>query len=334
MLRFSQDFRKKADHPLQTWPRENKPAVFTAGPFRITASNVDHSAFDAYSLLIEVDGRRIFYSGDFRGHGRKAGLTDKLLKEPPTGIDVMIMEGTSLPVEGKAAAVPPLTEADLEKQFVELFRRTPGRVFVSWSAGNIDRTVTLFRACLQTDRILVIDLYTALVLEEMGRFASGLPVLRRETKILVVVTQKLNAWLMKLGFENPARHFMKAKVAIPARALEENPGRLVVMARNGLARSGYAGKVHPTAADVWVWSQWSGYLKDEAQTMDLKNFLAPCGEPLLIHSSGHAPPELLARLAKAVNPRILLPIHGEAWPRHQADFENLRILENGQWLEI
>lgn len=43
------------------------------GPFRITPYLVDHSAFDAYALLVESDGRRVFYSGDFRAHGRKAG---------------------------------------------------------------------------------------------------------------------------------------------------------------------------------------------------------------------------------------------------------------------
>ena len=43
------------------------------GPFHITPYLVDHSAFDAYALLVESDGRRVFYSGDFRAHGRKAG---------------------------------------------------------------------------------------------------------------------------------------------------------------------------------------------------------------------------------------------------------------------
>ena len=37
------------------------------GPFRITPRLVDHSAFDAYSLLVEANGKRVFYSGDFRG---------------------------------------------------------------------------------------------------------------------------------------------------------------------------------------------------------------------------------------------------------------------------
>ena len=44
------------------------------GPFRVTPYLVDHGAFDAYALLVEADGKRVFYSGDFRGHGRKAKL--------------------------------------------------------------------------------------------------------------------------------------------------------------------------------------------------------------------------------------------------------------------
>ena len=42
------------------------------GPFTITAPRrlVDHSAYDAYALLVEADGQRILYSGDLRAHGR------------------------------------------------------------------------------------------------------------------------------------------------------------------------------------------------------------------------------------------------------------------------
>jgi ribonuclease J len=36
-----------------------------------------HSAYDAYSLLIGADGQRLFYSADFRGHGRKAALFEQ-----------------------------------------------------------------------------------------------------------------------------------------------------------------------------------------------------------------------------------------------------------------
>ena len=39
---------------------------------------MDHSAFDAYGFLIEGGEKKIFYTGDFRGHGRKGSLIDRL----------------------------------------------------------------------------------------------------------------------------------------------------------------------------------------------------------------------------------------------------------------
>ena len=56
------------------------------GPFKITPFLIDHSGFDSYSLMIEADNKRLFYSGDFRIHGRKAILTEKLIAGPPKNI--------------------------------------------------------------------------------------------------------------------------------------------------------------------------------------------------------------------------------------------------------
>ena len=66
------------------------------GPFSITPYLVDHSAYDAYALLIQAGGRRLFYSGDIRAHGRKGGLFERLVSHPPRDIDTMLMEGSSL----------------------------------------------------------------------------------------------------------------------------------------------------------------------------------------------------------------------------------------------
>jgi ribonuclease J len=129
----------------------------------VTPFLIDHSAFDAYMVLVEVNGKRIFYSGDFRTHGRKSVLTKRLMAAPPRNIDVLLMEGTNLGSDKSCA-----TEDDLERDFVNPFRTTAGRVFVAWSGQNIDRTVTLYRACRKARRTLVIDLYTAEVLEAVG----------------------------------------------------------------------------------------------------------------------------------------------------------------------
>ena len=82
------------------------------GPFRITPYLVDHSAFDAYALLIEAGGKRVFYSGDFRGHGRRAGMFESLVAHPPADIDVLLMEGTTIGRTGAEEGFA--TEDDLE----------------------------------------------------------------------------------------------------------------------------------------------------------------------------------------------------------------------------
>jgi ribonuclease J len=78
---------------------------FALGPFTITPFLNDHSAFDTYSMLIEGDGRRLFYSADLQAHGRKAGIFEEFVREPPTGVDVLLMEGTNLTREGDPKSV-------------------------------------------------------------------------------------------------------------------------------------------------------------------------------------------------------------------------------------
>lgn len=89
------------------------------GPFRITPYLVDHSAYDSYAVLVEADGKRLFYTGDFRAHGRKSRLIEKLIDNPPTNVDILLMEGTCVGREDGDKGFP--TEDDLVPRFVEIF---------------------------------------------------------------------------------------------------------------------------------------------------------------------------------------------------------------------
>ena len=75
------------------------------GRFTVTPYLVDHSAFDAYALLVEADRRRLFYSGDLRSHGRKQRTMERLFRSPPTDVDVLLMEGTTV---GRSANFDPV----------------------------------------------------------------------------------------------------------------------------------------------------------------------------------------------------------------------------------
>lgn len=137
--------------------------AFDVGPFRITPYLVDHSGFDAYALLVETGGKRLFYSGDFRGHGRKAMLFERLLLHPPRDIDVLLMEGSSLGRLGVHDRFP--FEFELESQLAEVLRKAPGIGLVACSAQNIDRVVTVYRAAKRTGRQLIVDAYAAEILK-------------------------------------------------------------------------------------------------------------------------------------------------------------------------
>ncbi|MDF3885844.1 MBL fold metallo-hydrolase [Cupriavidus basilensis] len=313
---------KSFDRTIGHW-KSGQP--MTLGPFRITPYLTDHSAFDAYMLLIEVADRRILYTGDFRTHGRKGKLVRWLMDNPPPALDVLLIEGTNL-----GSDKPARTEDSLENDFVSLFKRTRGRVFVCWSSQNIDRTVTLYRACRRTERTLVVDLYCAHVLRTLA--AHGHIPQPEWESIKVVITSAFAAMYRakgNAGFVNEmARH------GIAARRLAEEPSQWVTMVRPSLIRDYEWSGVVPTPDDAWSWSMWSGYLK-EGDGARIQGWFEASGTPAThIHSSGHASPADLRAFAASMRAKAIVPIHGLAWDTDTGGFPPLTRLSDGEplWL--
>ena len=296
------------------------------GPFTVTPLLTDHSAFDAHMLLIEVAGKRILYSGDFRRHGRKSKLVERLMASPPSDVDVLLMEGTNL-----GSAKSTISEADLEADFARLFRDTPGRVFVSWSAQNIDRTVTLYRACLQAHRVLVVDLYTAEVLTILADH-TRIPQPAWGENLKVVITSAF----ARLYRRNGRGDFVAqmARHGIAAYRLAESPRSWVVMVRRSLIRDYQRGGVNPTADDAWSWSMWQGYLNNEDGQHVQAWFDAGGATPCHLHTSGHASVADLRAFAAAMDPAALVPIHGVAWDKDPSGFPPIRRLADGETMLI
>jgi ribonuclease J len=295
------------------------------GPFRVRPYLTDHSAFDAHMLLLEVAGKRILYSGDFRAHGRKSKLVEQLMASPPDNIDVLLMEGTNL-----GSDKPCVTEDALEADFATLFRETAGRVFVTWSAQNVDRTVTLYRACKKAGRTLVVDLYTAEVLEKLGAFAKlpqpGWPNLK------VVITRNFSRLYTGKGQGEFVDRM--AKHGISARALAERPEKWVVMTRGSLIEFYRKAGVAPNPEDAWSWSMWRGYLPNPDGLKVQAWFDEGGARPAHIHTSGHASTADLKAFAMSSKARSLVPIHGLAWDGDVSGFPPIRRLADGETMLV
>lgn len=314
-------FQKALKHQLQVYASGK---AFQLGPFKVTPHLTDHSAFDAHMLLIECDGKRIFYTGDFRIKGRKSSLVEKLITQPPTGIDVLLMEGTTL---GRNADYP--SEDDLEEVLADHFKETDGRVFITWSAQNIDRTVTIYRACKLSNRTLAIDMYTAYILETLNQQRKSLPALGWRSLKCVVSSARIK-WFKRLGKTD----FIE-NVCVPngmsVKKLQNNRNRWVIFVQPGLLAD-FQDHFTLSDEDTWIYSMWNGYLKkDGSKLIDVEAWFKENGiAPQFIHTSGHASFHDLQRFAEALHPKFLIPIHSGKWDEYAGQFENVRRLSDGE----
>ena len=295
------------------------------GAFRITPYLVDHSAYDAYSLLIEAEGKRLFYSGDFRAHGRKSKLYEQLVANPPENIDVLFMEGSSLSRLESDESFP--TESDLESEIVAHLKAAEGMVMFHTSAQNIDRVVTLYRACKRTGRPLVIDLYAAAILaatENKNIPQSDWDGIHLYLPKLQAIQVKKNEWFPLLKEHSANRIY---------------PEQLKEIGRNSVIL--FRPLMRPDLNDAgcldkasYIYSQWAGYL-EQGTYASTEEWLKTLGiEIHHIHTSGHASPNDLKRFAEALAPRALIPIHSFATDKYSELFSNVVYRQDGEWWEV
>ncbi len=309
------------DRPIDTWT--NRSGAFEVGDFRITPILTDHSAVDAYMLLVEADGRRILYTGDFRTHGRKGGLVERTIANPPKQIDVLVMEGTNLGTDK-----PTMAEAELEQAFVDLARKTPRHVFVYWSAQNADRTATLFRAARRTGRRLVVDLYGAEVMEVTGKGAR-LPVPGGDfPEVAVVITESRKKRYTALGRTNFLKRMLGSSFSTSRSKLSK--GKAIIMLRDSMVDEFEAGGLSMTPDDAYVFSSWSGYLDNGKIGVAWDRAGQTGTKRVRLHTSGHASPADLTRFAKAVAPAAIVPVHGFSWDSPGIDIGPIRRLGDGE----
>jgi ribonuclease J len=296
------------------------------GPFAITPYLVDHSAYDAYAMLIEAGGRRLFYSADIRGHGRKAALFERLLAYPPLPVHAMLMEGSSLGRLRPDQGFP--SEQDIEARLVDAFG-APGFVGVCASAQNIDRMVSIYRACKRTGRTLVLDLYAAEVLA-----ATGNPNIPQagwaNVAIYVPEYQRRHVKRTERFYltERYRAHRIFREALAPMAARAVMLFRPAMMADVDLMQGAWTGA-------RMVWSQWEGYLTSPANE-EFRGKLAARGVALeSIHTSGHASIMDLKRMAEALAPDVLVPVHTFEGDRYPELFRaNVCRRLDGEWWEV
>ena len=302
---------------------------FQIGDFTITPYLMDHSAADAYAFLIEAEGKRLFYSGDLRSHGRKGILFENLVKRPIRDIDLLFLEGTMLHRNNDLFP----DETAVENLIFQTIRQQKNISFLLSSSQNIDRIVSAHRACKRVGKLMVIDIYTAWVLEQLRQITQNTPAMDwPEIRVFAKHSQdeRLTANPEYFGDFRKRLYCHRVK----REELHTTPEAFL-----------YFGKMssfhlidefkNGTAPVNVIYSQWLGYLDGKhADYYGSDQIAAYRSDPAVnfvyAHTSGHAPVEDLKKLATALKPRMLVPIHTEHAERFQDQFDNVTLIRDGE----
>lgn len=305
------------------------------GDFEVTPYLVDHSAPDSYAFLVKGKGKAVFYSGDFRAHGRKARLYDQLLKNPPSPVDVLIMEGTMINRDNH----PYQDEVSVEMGMQDAMKSENGPCFLLCSSQNIDRIVSAYKACIKVNRKFVVDIYTAWILHEFSLFSSHVPTINWENVRVLSKgwTASRHYGIVKNTpeyFQDFVHELYKPGNAITIENLKHDPKKYLI-------KSSYVDKLFKemacTHATV-IYSMWKGYLQQDHNNRGFKKYQLLQNNKgitfVTIHTSGHAQIDDLKRLAEALQPRLIVPIHTEHKDMYKEYFDNVHKLDDGEVLDL
>ncbi|MEI6123059.1 MAG: MBL fold metallo-hydrolase [Bacteroidota bacterium] len=304
-----------------------------ADTFIVTPFLTDHSTPEAFAFLIEADGKRIFYSGDFRATGRKNIVFKKQVEKPPENIDLLLIEGTMVERTNHLY----LTEDNVEDAIYNIIKSQTNLSFVISSAQNIDRLISVFRVCKRTGKHLVIDVYSAWILEMARKQSKNIPAIEwQEIKVFDHPNQLEK--IKDKQFDDFRKRVIEQRIG---NAVFQTPSDFVYFVR--CPNEKLVNKLRSKGTINIIYSQWEGYLKEEHKTFctDYINTLKMDSNVSFqsIHTSGHATIQDLMKFAKAINSKKLVPIHTAFPEQFKKEFEkqgfsNIILWEDGKEYSI
>ena len=250
--------------------------AFTIGDIRVRPLVIDHSAVDSYMFVIEADGKRILYTGDFRLHGLRGHVLEKLIKTYVGDVDVLLTEGTSL----SRNTTDGISEREVLDD-ISSYIQDGKYVFVMCSSTNIDRIMGIWHN-MPTDKVLICDAY--------------------QKRILDTVTD--NVYYESSLYRRPDAPLVLDIGAYPKYYMDNGFVSLVRGTENYISHI----KEFPKDDVRIIYSMWTGYIEDNLALKDLLHTYPS----YICHASGHVSNSDLVKFIDMVDPDIIIPIHTDS----------------------
>lgn len=249
---------------------------FTIGDIRVRPLVIDHSAVDSYMFVIEADGKHVLYTGDFRLHGLRGHVLEKLIKTYIGDVDVLITEGTSLSRNANNS----ISEREVLDD-ISSYIQDGKYVFVICSSTNIDRIMGIWHN-MPTDKVLICDAYQKRILDTVINnvyYESSL--YRRPDAPLVLDVGAYPKYYMDNGFVSLVR------------GTENYISQIKKFPKNDVRI---------------IYSMWTGYIEENLALKELLDTYPS----YICHASGHVSKEDLVAFIELVDPDVIIPVHTES----------------------
>jgi ribonuclease J len=300
--------------------------LFKNGDFSIKPYLMDHSAFDAAAFEILAEDKTIIYSGDFRGHGRKAICLDKFITSAKKQSDLLLTEGTMFGRQDEKI----ITESELEYLIKDTIEGRNSPVLFQSSSQNIDRIVSFYRVSLKLGKTFIIDVYTANILYELRQLGNRLPYPSTEySNIKVFYPYRMTQKIFNEIDEKYAKRF--SSFHISKEKLRDEQNNIIMMVRPSMLKDIEKCKLHD---GVFIYSMWQGYRDSEYQ-QKFESYLQDAGFIFkAIHTSGHASVSDIKRLITGLNPKKIIPIHTMVPDAFNDLSDKIELKEDGKEFEV
>jgi ribonuclease J len=288
--------------------------------FNLRCFPVDHSVPGACAWAIETSSGWVIYSGDLRLHGRQGKLTELMIKQAAQlHPKALILEGTNV---DKAANV---SEQEVYENGFKAINDARGLVIADFPPRDVNRLLTFLQIARDTKRKLTILPRDAYLLKTMRLLESEIPDIAQEDAIVIyqetTASKSPASWLRKTYQECSSK-------TVLANDVRSNQGDFILCFSfwdlNELP------SIQPRAGSLYVFS--SSEPHNEEQEMDFRRLhnwlerfqLRAFGLPIEkngeweipeeekgLHASGHACGPDLLRVAREIQPEVLIPVHSE-----------------------
>lgn len=289
---FENDYSKINFKPFKS------SKTFPINDIEILPIEVDHSIIGANSFLIYTNTARIFYTGDFRAHGKRKNLFFQLIdKIKEEKIDILITEAT------RAIDFSLMDENDVEKKLYEILSKEKSFIFIDVSLLDLDRISTILNISSTFERSVIIP----------PRLAYYLLSLQQKLGLKFPLTENIliyekERWKKEEWIKDTYSSYPSSK-KITKNEILKDPNRYIFITT--FLSPLELKELEPPEGSVFILSSSEPFDEERELAFDrLINWLEFLGIPSTqVHSSGHIDIFSLKNFINQIKPKIVIPIH-------------------------